>query len=60
MSFDTRGKRLCFLVFGIMMLVPFDLIPWAGVINLIGLIGGALLYVSEWKVALSSKIGGSS
>jgi TRAP-type uncharacterized transport system fused permease subunit len=48
----TGWKRLCFLVLGVMMLVPLDLmIPLAKSLNLIGLIGGALFYFGEWKVA---------
>jgi TRAP transporter 4TM/12TM fusion protein len=48
----TGWKRLSFLVLGVMMLVPLDLmIPLAKLLNLIGLIGGALFYFSEWKVA---------
>jgi TRAP transporter 4TM/12TM fusion protein len=44
-------KRLSFLVTGIMMLVPFDLIPWASLINLIGFVAGAFFYIGEWKIA---------
>jgi hypothetical protein len=34
-----------------MMLVPFDLIPWASLINLIGFVAGAFFYIGEWKIA---------
>jgi TRAP-type uncharacterized transport system fused permease subunit len=43
-------RRLVFIVFGILLLVPIDLIPWAILINLVGFAGGVFLTGVEWKV----------
>jgi TRAP-type uncharacterized transport system fused permease subunit len=47
----TGWNRLMFIFFGVLLLMPVNLIPWAGVINLVGFTAGALLIGGEWKLA---------